>query len=271
MAENTKIEWAHHTWNFWWGCVKVSEGCANCYAETLSHRFGKSIWGPASTTDRERKKGAIANLRKWNKQAAQSGEVVRVFAQSMSDFFEDHPQLPAWRAEACAVIEECSNLVVMLLTKRPKNILRMVPAHWLESWPSHVWIGTSDEGNQHQRLDELRRIPAAVRFISMEPLIADPGTVNLNDIHWAIVGGESGTGARPMHPDWARSIRDQCVAAGVAFHFKQWGNWSPMPHADSTGKMHFWPNGGASQDVGKRAAGRLLDGRTWDEFPVVTP
>ena len=292
MAENTKIEWATHTVNFWWGCEKVSAGCKNCYAETLSHRFGKSIWGPAATTDRERKSGAIANMRKWNRQAAKSGEVVRVFAQSMSDFFEDHPQLPAWRNEAIDVIEECEDLIVMLLTKRPENTMRMVPNHWVHDWPEHVWIGTSVENQEtaDQRIPELLQIPAHIRFLSMEPLLGPvdlsrylglswSGYYNCWQIDergslfgkwwpdWVIVGGESGSGARAMHPDWARSIRDQCVAAGVAFHFKQWGNWSPMLHADSTGKMHFWPNGGASQDVGKHAAGRMLDGRTWDEFP----
>lgn len=285
MAENTKIEWATHTVNFWWGCMKVSEGCANCYAETLSHRFGKSIWGPPSTTDRERKSGAIANMRKWDRQAAKSGEVVRVLAQSMSDFFEDHPQLPAWRNEAFGVIEECENLVVMLLTKRPENIMRMVPKSWIHDWPEHVWIGTSVE-NQNaakKRIPHLLAVPAAVRFLSCEPLLGEVSiaeyyreegngaySVWADYIDWVIVGGESGNNARPMHPDWARSIRDQCVAADVAFHFKQWGNWSPMLHADSSGEMHFWPSGGASQNVGKHAAGRMLDGRTWDEFPGTT-
>lgn len=311
MAENTKIEWATHTVNFWWGCMKVSEGCANCYAETLAHRFGKQIWGPAATTDRERKKGAIANLRKWNKQAGLMNETVRVFAQSMSDFFEDHPQLPRWRDEAFETMEACPNLVIMLLTKRPENIMRMVPNWWIHDWPSHVWIGTSveDQKAADQRIPELLKIPARVRFLSMEPLLGQvnlypastkgrnyvremDGSGNDKGVHWVIVGGESGHNARPMHPDWARAIRDQCVAAGVAFHFKQWGEWSLKGGIRATastvtdfGVLSFdgeWFEGSTGwngrsidpdtgeaymQKVGKTAAGRMLDGRTWDEFP----
>lgn len=280
MAENSKIEWTDHTINFWWGCMKVSEGCANCYAETLSHRFGKSIWGPAATTSRERKSGAIANLRKWNKQAKATGEVTRVFAQSMSDFFEDHPQLVPWRAEAIDVIEECEDLIIMLLTKRPENIMRMVPNWWLHDWPGHIWIGTSVENQEtaNKRIPELLKVPAKVRFLSCEPLL---GAVDLRlpyaefytgeRIDWVIVGGESGHGARPMHPDWARSIRDQCQAAGVPFFFKQWGEWVEavvrMEYPDA--KAHILADGALVMRAGKAAAGRILDGRTWDEFPAV--
>jgi protein gp37 len=253
-------------------------------------------------------------LRKWNKQAGLMNETVRVFTQSMSDFFEDHPQLPPWRAEAFDAIEKSINLVVMLLTKRPENVLRMVPAHWLTNWPTHVWIGTSVENQQaaDERIPHLLQIPAKVRFLSMEPLLGavdlpviesylQPDGFGMNGpripqgigyaddpdslIQWVIVGGESGHGARPMHPHWAQSIRDQCVAAGVAFHFKQWGVWLPMSHmtqstenTESATWAWPWANGNHGDlrgdttmvvKVGKRAAGRLLDGRTWDEFPAV--
>ena len=259
MSENSKIEWTTHTCNFWWGCFKVSPGCTNCYAETLSKRYGKDIWGPASTTERQRTKGPWRDILKWNKAAADKDEPTYVFVQSMSDFFEDHPQVAEWREEAMEILESCENLTIQLLTKRPENIPSMAP-HWMEAWPAHIWIGTSVENQKYarKRINWLEIIPAKVRFLSVEPLL---GPVDLDEwigdcldcdalicIHrklgtvnhyrdgderpafdWVIVGGESGHNKRPMDLAWARSLRDQCANAGVPFFFKQIDKIQPIP------------------------------------------
>ena len=276
MGENSKIEWTHHTFNPWWGCVKVSPGCEHCYAETFAKRTGHTIWGPAATTQRRTfgDKHWQEPL-KWNAEAAEAGERRRVFCASMADVFEAHPQLHTERALLWMLIEQTPALDWLLLTKRPENVNDMVPSWWrnVNRWPRNVWIGTSVENQAmaDKRIPLLLQIPAAVRFLSCEPLLgpldltgktrdtiwidqeyadADPGFAEVVEsdgwpIHWVIVGGESGPKARPMESDWVRSIRDQCTGAGVAFHFKQWGG------------------------VRKHETGRILDGRTWDEYPQV--
>lgn len=300
MGMNTGIEWTDHTLNFWWGCLKVSPGCTNCYAETFSKRVGRNIWGPPQTSERWRTKGPWQDCLKWDKQARRDGVRRKVFCQSMSDFFEDHPQVEPWREEAIKILERLEWLDVQLLTKRPENVTRMVPDSWLENWPAHIWMGTSVENQEYanKRIPELLKIPAAVRFLSVEPLL---GPVDLwsakypwpnggaglgsafawgQGINWVIVGGESGHGARPMHPEWVRKIRDECQAAGVAFFFKQWGeyvgglgqriNWVGLQNGAyicGDKNTYEWGEGVISQRVGKHAAGRLLDGLTWDEFP----
>ena len=266
MAKNTPIEWTDHTFNPWWGCLKVSPGCENCYAETFSKRTGRNIWGPAQTTDRWRTKGPWRDVLKWDRSARDRGVRERVFCASMSDFFEDHPQVSPWRSEACQILERLTNLDIQLLTKRPENVSRMVPAHWLINWPSHIWLGTSVENQAaaDERIPALLSLPAQVHFLSVEPLL---GPIDLEDlayeaagpewagynplISWCIVGGESGPKARPMKPDWARSVRNQCVFAGIPFFFKQWGEW-----------------GESMVRHGKKNTGRLLDGRTWDQMPA---
>jgi protein gp37 len=286
MAEQTGIEWTDHTANFWWGCMKVSPGCAHCYAETLSKRYGRDIWGPAATTERWRTKGPWRDILRWDDKAGADGVRRRVFVQSMSDFFEEHPQLDEWRAEACAILAGLKHLDVQLLTKRPENVRRMVPAAWLRAWPAHIWMGTSIE-NQEQadkRISELLRIPANVRFLSAEPLL---GPVDLaaagalwadlnghiirnvisHGINWVIAGGESGPKARPMHPTWVRSLRDQCQAAGVPFFYKQIGEWTTeYPGLGRHGQTY--QHGMTFYKVGKHRAGRLLDGREWNEYPA---
>jgi protein gp37 len=446
----------------------------HCYAETWANRWGKTIWGPAATTEREYKKAAWKDVPKWNAEAKAAGVRRRVFVQSMSDFFEDHPQVAPWRAAALRLMTECTSLDFQVLTKRPENINRMIEQAtgfsdsemWFCTAP-HVWIGTTVE-NQEQadkRIPELLKVPAAVCFLSCEPLLgpvdlakwigeydgtkeyggsslssggvggdsdqrkwrsladgttqteslderddvdslqeaeggARPGTISdgassdrreeisfssaspdlatfqredtgwhdnqsqereqkgqspkqsrvsnlfgadsscnscsgentavgreepsieidgrgsesnthktyergeadgssgvlwgcsadyIKDrtrrealgISWCIVGGESGPNARPMHPEWARSLRNQCQAAGVAFHFKQWGEWLPISqdslHVIGTGQnegkyrqQQAWFRFDEHCDtvrVGKRSAGRLLDGVVWDQFP----
>lgn len=320
MAENSKIEWTHHTFNPWWGCQKVSEGCANCYALTLSHRWGHDVWGPAKTTSRRMmSEGYWKQPLKWDKEAAASGERKRVFCASMADVFEDHPQVVEARRRLFNLIFQTPHLDWLLLTKRPENIRPMLQqiedgrGHnvWDHLWMEYfqnVWLGTSAE-NQEQadkRIPELLRIPARVHFLSCEPLLGpldlsqwlpdllqpihqipdgdapigvydsfsrqyfpDPAEV---DIEWVICGGESGPGARPMHPDWARSLRDQCQAAGVAYHFKQWGEYQygeRRAQREEDGSVTFHSDGIPMHiRVGKHAAGRLLDGQLWDEFPI---
>jgi len=283
VGEITGIEWTDHTANFWWGCFKVSEGCKNCYAETLSSRYGKHIWGPASTTEREKTKGPWRDILKWDKQAKADGIRRKVFVQSMSDFFEDHPQLPEWRNAATEILEQLEWLDVQLLTKRPENILRMVPAYWRVNWPKHIWIGTSVE-NQNaadKRIPHLLEVDADVHFLSCEPLLE---AVNLNeywpDIDWIIAGGESGHGARPMHPKWVIDLADHCNDRGVKFFFKQWGEYVGG-HGSKESYVYLqngerlcgdkntyeWGDGYVSQRVGKKRAGNLLFEVAYKEFP----
>ena len=257
MGENSKIEWTHHTFNPWWGCMKVSDGCANCYAETFAKRTGHSIWGPATTTQRRTFGDKHwAEPLKWNDEAEKAGERRRVFCASMADVFEEHPQLHAERMRLWELIQRTPWLDWLLLTKRPENVGWFAPTRWqTDGYPGNVWIGTSVENQAmaDKRIPILATIPAAVRFLSCEPLLGplDLATwfysMMTDDyscaIDWVIVGGESGPKARPMSPDWVRSVRDQCNGAGVAFHFKQWGG------------------------VRKHETGRILDGRTWDEYP----
>jgi protein gp37 len=295
MGQNSSISWTHHTFNPWWGCQKVSPGCASCYALTLSKRFGHDIWGPAKTTTR-RTFGPKhwADPIKWNAEARTNNHRKRVFCASMGDVFEAHPMLDSERVKLWQLIEQTPMLDWLLLTKRPENIMQMIPDVWASGLPVNVWVGTSVEDQQRadERIPELLRVPARVRFLSCEPLLGPvdisiipdalyeagmPFSWNkLSDgrgIHWVICGGESGPGARPMHPDWARSLRDQCEAAGVAYHFKQWGEYGQVQHSTPGGKVSLFCAGGTARTVeivklGKHAAGRLLDGRTWDQFPA---
>lgn len=292
MAENSNIEWTHHTYNPWIGCQKVGPGCDHCYAETWDARFNGARWG----ADAERQRTSQANRNKpisWNRKAMNAGERHRVFCASLADVFDNHASiLPEWRADLWAMIRQTSHLDWMLLTKRPGNIAKMLPADWGDGYPN-VWLGCTivNQAEADRDIPKLLAVPAKVRFLSMEPLLAAVDLTKLNmlntfgilrsvddmkwpqnfydalrgqsdihplhgaepnwgPVHLVIVGGESGPHARPMHPDWARSLRDQCNAAGVAFHFKQWGEW-----------------GADGARVGKKSAGRLLDGRTWDQMP----
>lgn len=271
MGENSLIEWTDHTFNPWEGCTKVSDGCKFCYAEARAYRFNTVEWGPIGT----RRRTSAANWKKplkWDKEAAQAGKRARVFCASIADVFEikaDQPELNEWRLDLFELINHTPNLIWQLLTKRPENVNPFLDLYGL-TLPDNVWIGTSVE-NQEQaekRIPELVKVMAKVRFLSMEPLL---GAVDLaclgifpfhgkvmnlpSCIDWVIVGGESGPNARPLHPDWVRSIRDQCVEAGVPFFFKQWGEWGPY-YSEKIVR------------VGKKKAGRMLDGRTWDQFPT---
>lgn len=350
MAENSKIEWTDHTFNPWRGCTKVSPGCLNCYAETLSKRnpavlgqwgsgkprvlasdsmwsqplkWNTEEWGQCPSCGRVQKTGwrgpksttcehcpPVRHLQRYRP---------RVFCASLADWLDDEVPV-VWLARLLVLIMRTPELDWLLLTKRPQNFrgrmnaaLKCVlkatggepcnEADFIDGWvnkgdaiPKNIWIGTSveDQRRADERIPLLLNIPAKVRFLSCEPLL---GPVNLDfnaidiacehdglgtsavngPIHWVICGGESGPNARPMNPDWARSLRDQCQAAGVPFFFKQWGEFvrdaeihAKAPAADSV-TVPFGDGDPTNYRrvyrVGKKLAGRLLDGREWNELP----
>lgn len=331
MGENSNIEWCHHTFNPWSGCTKVSPACEHCYAEVnYSVKMRGVKWGKRGNriiASDSMWKQPLA----WNRKAEAEGVRKRVFCASLADVFESSTTLPAeaaWdvfqaRRRVFGIVRLTPYLDWLFLTKRPENVMSKVPEEWLrDGFPANVWIGTTVENQEwaDKRIPHLLKIPAKVRFLSVEPMLgpvdlekryinvsggycyyplgghyADRGetdengqamfdgrTWKGNGIDWVICGGESGNKARPMHPDWVRSLRDQCVAAGVPFHFKQWGNWQPLePLADefpSCGDtpdgiakkpVHDWDDYRYSVNVGKHVAGRILEGRTWDDLPVI--
>jgi len=244
MGDRSAIEWTQATWNPTTGCDRVSRGCDNCYAMTLAKRL-KAMGQPRYQQDGDpRTSGpgfgvachpdALDLPFSWKKPR-------RVFVNSMSDLF--HVKVPVeFVRRVFEVMEATPQHTYQLLTKRARRLRRLATEL---PWPPNVWVGVSveDESVLH-RVDDLRAVPAHVRFLSCEPLLGPIETLRLDGISWVIVGGESGQGARPIDPDWIRGIRDQCVAADVAFFFKQWGGRTP------------------------RAGGRELDGRTWDEYPT---
>ena len=282
MGKETSISWTRHTFNPWWGCEKVSPGCAHCYAETFSKRTGHTVWGANAPRRFFGDKHWGEPLR-WDIDAAKLGERHRVFCASMADWLEDRDDLVAPLAQLLELIRVTPNLDWLLLTKRPENWLKRITDaimwNWCEddqaaalhawgrNWingqpPANVWIGTTVEDQQRadKRIPELLKIPAKVRFLSCEPLL---GPVDLRGpglyagdsiapaaiidyeprIHWAIAGGESGPGFRPFNPDWARSLRDQCKAAHVAFHMKQMGGLKPsmMPSTPNDLMIREYP------------------------------
>jgi len=368
MSANTKIEWADHTFNPWIGCTKVGPGCDNCYAKAdFDDRKHRVTWGAGQARSRTKTWGDPV---RWNKQhlsfGIKHGRKQRVFCASLADVFDNEID-PQWLGDLFELIQRTPNLDWLLLTKRPGNwktrmqavldsfSLRMPPTpkprsvtdeeadamNWVDAWmrndviPTNVWLGATivNQTEADRDIPKLLSIPAAKRFLSMEPLLGpvdlglqcenwsddivmDPETGAYecckacdytgvgNDIDWVIVGGESGPNARPMHPDWVRSLRDQCQAAGVPFLFKQWGNYVPHiwfdgPDSETDDcfddfldlervRHHFlaadgrtWDTFGGQlmyppmplgnwclmADVGKKAAGRLLDGREWNGVP----
>jgi protein gp37 len=310
MGMNSAIEWTHHTFNPWRGCSKVSPGCDNCYAERASKRNPKvlGIWGD----DGQRVVAAEAYWKqpiKWDAAAKLAGERHRVFCASLADWLELRPELVMPRRALLDLIRTSPNLDFLLLTKRLENWRQALElsctkpgdlTEWINQWlhgnaPENVWMGTSVENAQVlPRVTELMHVPARVRFLSVEPMIGPLKNINLSRIDWVICGGESGPDARPMHPDWARDLRDQCVTSKVAFFFKQWGEYEPVTplyegrdDSAENGRGELWsvdtrgrlyddfdgqPNDLRTyqmERVGKKLAGRLLDGREWNEFPEV--
>lgn len=287
MGADTKIEWAHHTYNPWIGCTRISPACDHCYAADWAKRYGEEhLW------QGERRRTAASTRHqpfRWNREALAAGERRRVFCGSLMDFADN--QVPGrWRDDTWHIISMCSGLDWMMLSKRPQNYAQFLPTpaigapDWGDGWPN-VWLGTTIEDRKRLiNLEHLRRVPAAVRFLSIEPLLEDLGEIDLTGIHLVIVGGESGPNARPMHPAWVRSILRQCLAQGVAFFFKQWGEWLEIEVARDTlgdddprisdaqcrrgGRADLAVIGHDTfVRVGKKVAGRLLDGREHNDMP----
>lgn len=329
MSENAKIEWTDHTFNPWWGCQKVGPGCDHCYAETLDKRTGGKHWGPGAERRRTSIKNWNDPIR-WNAKAdaffAEHGRRQRVFCASMADVF-DNAVPDTWRMDLFKLIADTPNLDWLILTKRISNVMTMCSRDSLmfDLIGERVWLGATivNQEEADRDIPKLLNVPAHKRFLSIEPLLGpvdldaaylpcenahdivmDPetgayecckkceytGVSNEFGIDWVIVGGESGPMARPMHPDWARGLRDQCIAAKVPYLFKQWGNWRepldgeafdtsmgragkpPAFILSGNGTVHCFEgshvqNGKVVINVGKKAAGRVLDSRTWDEVP----
>jgi protein gp37 len=223
MADTTGIQWTDHTHNEWWGCsAPAGAGCDHCYAATLDRRTGGDYFGigtrPRLTTEKNRNKPY-----RWNREAESAGERRKVFCGSMMDFFDKHA--PAGARDALwEKIRATPSLDWQILTKRPGNVLRMLPPDWNGGYPN-AWLGVTVENRRNglRRLAQLRALPARLRFLSVEPLLEDLGTIDLTGIHWVIVGGESGPGFRRMEQAWAERVVAQCRAQGVRVFFKQWG------------------------------------------------
>lgn len=245
MALQSAIEWTDATWNPVTGCNEVSSGCDHCYARTFAER-----WRGISGHPYEQG----FDLRLWPQRLQsplQWRKPRRVFVNSMSDLF--HKDVPdEFILDVFRVMAQADWHTFQILTKRPSRLVLLIPkitevftqiTKQIE-WPSHIWLGVSVETIQYKwRVDKLRQVPAAIRFISAEPLLGSLKKLSLEDIHWLIAGGESGPGHRPCDPSWVMELRDNCQRDDVAFFFKQWGGRAP------------------------KSNGRLLDGQTWDEYP----
>lgn len=233
---NTKIEWTEATWNPVTGCTKISEGCRNCYAEKMAKRLqAMGVKRYQNGFKLSLHPDLIDVPLRWKKPR-------KIFVNSMSDLF--HPGVPdEFILKVFETMNRAPQHIFQVLTKRPERVVTLADRL---NWTSNIWMGTSVESMKVvERVHHLRKVPARIRFLSCEPLLG-PLQLNLDGIHWVIVGGESGPGARPLDGEWVRGIRDQCIRKGVAFFFKQWGG------------------------VHKHRTGRILDGRTWDEMPSAT-
>lgn len=243
MTTISRIEWTEQTWNPTVGCTKISAGCKHCYAETMAKRL------QAMGTPGYEDGFALKLLPQRLSDPLNRKKPTVYFVNSMSDLF--HDRIPdAYIGQVFDVIAQTPHHTYQILTKRAARMARYFRTR---SVPNNAWLGVSVENRKHgvPRLDHLRQVPARIRFLSVEPLLEDIGELNLIDIHWVIVGGESGPKARPMKQEWADAVRLQCEEQGVAFFFKQWGGWG------ADGKRRA-----------KHANGRELNGRTWDEMPA---
>jgi len=300
MGEQTNISWCDHTFNCWLGCTKVSPACDGCYAEAMMDlRYGRVEWGAPGKGNGTRVRTSAANWKqpvKWNKAAEKGGTRPRVFCASLADVF-DNQVPPEWREDLFELIRITPNLIWLLLTKRPQNIVKMVRASGIfddtgrRSLPPNAALGTTceDQERADRNLTELLRAAnetgPAFTFGSFEPLLGPIDIAvylrTVPALDWAIAGGETDQGkhkARPSNPDWIRSLRDQCTEVGTAFHFKQWGEWAPPTTPLKTGvprpEIPAFRNrepGATVVRVGKKAAGRRLDGIEHNGFPEVRP
>lgn len=283
MGKDTSIEWTHHTFNPWWGCVRVSAACDHCYAETWAKRLGEDVWGPKS----ERRFFGDAHWKeplKWNADAASKGVRERVFCASMADVFENRADLIPHRLRLFELIAKTPHLDWLLLTKRIHLVKKQLPKGY--NLPANVWLGTTVE-NQVEADKRVRHLlefaTPGVRFLSCEPLL---GPLDLRRfltrnesgvrVDWVIAGGESGHNSRPMEPQWPDELRKQCTSAQVPFHFKQWGHWAPIELAAAAltkrTVIHIVKHGDLEirlAAVGKGKAGRVLSGQHWDQLPKI--
>lgn len=243
MSGKTSIEWTEQTWNPTTGCTKISSGCKHCYAEVMAHRL-KAMGAPGYENG-----FALSLMHDRLDQPLRRKKPTTYFVNSMSDLFHDDVS-DDFLDMVFSVIADTQRHTYQILTKRA-NRLPSYFAH--KRVPQNVWLGVSVENRRHgvPRIAQLRQVDATVRFLSVEPLLEDLDTLDLTGIHWVIVGGESGPRARPMKAEWVESIRDQCEDQGVLFFFKQWGGW-----------------GADGERRSKKANGRQLNGRTWDEKPI---
>jgi protein gp37 len=244
MGTNTGIEWTDATWNPMTGCTKISSGCDLCYAAIVAERKTRALYlSHPPVVDTPENRAAPFAPRFWDERLyapLQWREPRRVFVNSMSDVFHAHFTVPMIQA-VFHVMEMAHWHQFQVLTKRPERAVRLAPEL---VWPENVWLGTSiEDARVARRADALRATPAAVKFISAEPLLGPLDTLDLTGIDWVIGGGESGAGARPCAPEWARGLRDNCRRHGAAFFWKQWGGFTP------------------------KAGGRLLDGLEYSEYP----
>jgi protein gp37 len=247
MSLNSHIEWTEATWNPVTGCTQISPGCANCYAKTFAERFRGVPGHPYEMGfDLTLRPERLEQPFTWKKPKL-------IFVNSMSDLFhEDVPD--EFIKNVFATMEAAHWHTFQLLTKRPERLVEVAKTLDLP-FPDNLWVGVSVENQRWtSRIDDLRLVPAHLRFLSCEPLLGPLTDLDLTGIHWVIAGGESGHGARPMRPEWARGVRDQCVAAEVPFFFKQWGAFDEAGHRRS-----------------KMVTGRNLDGRLWDGLPNHRP
>jgi protein gp37 len=234
MSNNSAIEWTDATWNPVTGCTQVSPGCDHCYAKTLAERFRGTPGHPYEQGfDLKIWDSRLELPLTWKKPR-------RIFVNSMSDLFHTKVSDEFIKAVFATMVKADWH-IYQVLTKRPQRLVRLAPAL---PWPEHIWVGVSVESNDYTwRAEMLKQVPAAVRFISAEPLLGPVDQLDLEGIDWLITGGESGHGYRPCKPEWVRNARDNCQSSGVAYFHKQWGGRNP------------------------KTGGRELDGQTWDGFP----
>jgi protein gp37 len=303
MGEKADIEWTDMSWSPWEGCQKAGPGCDHCYAESMNRwlRRGEN-WGPGAPRRTYTDAHWDEPLR-WNQAAARAGVYRKVFPSVCDPF--DNAAPDGERERFARLILDTPNLIWLLLTKRIGNASAMLGTMFPDGTPDNVWLGATivNQTEADRDIPKLVDAPASIRFLSMEPLLGEvdlsqwiapsgkPGDLQAAPmIDGIFVGGESGRGARPMHPSWARSLRDQCDAAGVAYHFKQWGEWAPandhagcdlidrdrtkimsgfFDYGDQWNPLGANPFRQSMDRIGKKLAGRELDGRVHDDFPTM--
>jgi len=239
VAENSGIAWTDNTFNPWWGCQKISRACEGCYAEAFAKRTGFKIWGP-KTERRFFGEKHWEEPRKWDRAAAIADTQIKVFCASMADVFEDREDLNGSRRRLWALIEETPRLTWQLLTKRPQNMIAMTPQRWRAGWPSNVWAGTTTENQTtfDERWEHLRQVPAAVLFVSVEPMIGPVYVQNAGAPQWVIFGGESGPGHSTLDLNALAESATYAKRAGAAIFVKQ--DSGPYPGKQGRIPDYLW-------------------------------